>query len=319
MTMTREKRGFGGPRRASLRWGGGDVATSSVKRFWEADGTSHVRALAYQSMFVLLSGFIALVGLASAFHVPRVRGIVEELADTLSPGPSGRLLRAAASQGASGGTTVMILGLLAAVLAGTLAMAQVERSANRLTGRRQDRPFRQRYGVAMVLALSAGVLLAAGGLALAGGRAISEGLGWEREAITLWTVVRWPTGVAVTAVGVYLLFRTAPRQRIRSSAALGAGTATAVLLWFLFSLALAFYFSLSTSTAYGPLLSVIALLLWCSLSSLALHLGLAVSAEMSIREPRSGGLVRPLEQKPKTDRAEHARAGVTDCDSSLPD
>jgi hypothetical protein len=128
-------------------------------------------------MFVLLAGFIGLVGLASAFDLPRVRGIVEQMADTLSPGPSGQLLREAARQGAEGGTAAMVLGLLAALLAGTLAMAQVERYANRLAGRPEDRPFRKRYGVAFVLALSAGMLLAAGGLSLVGGRAVSEGLG----------------------------------------------------------------------------------------------------------------------------------------------
>lgn len=292
MVMTRNERGFGAAWRAVRRRGGGELARSSVKRFRETDGTSHVRALAYQLMFVVLSGFIGLVGLASAFDLPRVRGIVEQLADTLSPGPSARLLREAASQGANGGTTVMVLGLLAAVLAGTLAMAQVERSANRLAGRSEDRPFGQHYGVAFVLALSAGVLLAAGGLALAGGRAISEGLGWERAALTVWTVVRWPLGVAVSAAGIYLLFRTAPRERIGSPTALAAGTAAAVVLWFLFSLALGLYFSLSSSSAYGPLLSVIALLLWSSLSSLALHLGLAVTAELAIGESRSDGLVR---------------------------
>jgi YihY family inner membrane protein len=298
MKATAESRGLGGRGPGVRRRAAGDVARSSVKRFWEADGTSHVRALAYQSMFVLLSGFIGLVGLASAFHLPRVRGVVEELGETLSPGPSGRLLREAASQGANGGTTVMILGLLAAVLTGTLAMAQVERSANRLAGRVEDRPFKQHYGVAFVLALSAGLLLAAGGLALAGGQAISEGLGWEKEATTVWTVVRWPMGVAATTIGVYLLFRTAPRERIGSSAALGVGTATAVGLWFLFSLALALYFSVSSSSAYGPLLSVIALLVWCSLSSLALHLGLAVTAEVAIRDPVTDGFVRTLERQP---------------------
>ncbi len=192
----------------------------------------------------------------------------------------------------------MVLGLLATVLAGTLAMAQVERSANRLAGQSEDRPFGQHYGVALVLALSAGVLLAAGGLALAGGRAISEGLGWESAALTVWTVARWPLGIAVTAVGIYLLFRTAPRERFGSPTAIAAGTAAAVALWFLFSLALALFFSLSSSSAYGPLLSVIALLLWSSLSSLALHLGLAVAAEMAIGESRSEGLVRVPESEP---------------------
>jgi uncharacterized BrkB/YihY/UPF0761 family membrane protein len=295
--MTREERGFDAAWRAVRRRGVGELARSSVKRFWEADGTSHVRALAYQSMFVLLSGFIGLVGLASAFDLPRVRGIVEELADTLFSGPTGRLLREAASQGASGGTTVMVLGLLAALFAGTLAMAQVERSANRLAGRSEDRPFGQHYGVALVLALSAGVLLAAGGLALAGGRAISEGLGWQRGALTVWAVVRWPLGAAVTAVGAYILFRKAPRERIGSPTTLAAGTAVAVVLWFLFSLALGLYFSVGSSSAYGPVLSVIALLLWSSLSSLALHLGLAVTAELAIGELRSEDLLRVPESE----------------------
>jgi YihY family inner membrane protein len=282
--VTRKERRVGGAWRAVRRKGGGELARSSLKRLREADGLSHVRALAFQSMFVLLSGFIGLVGLASAFDLPRVRGIVEEMAATLSPGPSGRLLQEAARQGATGGTTAMVFGLLAALVAGTLAMAQVERSANRLAGRSEDRPVWQRYGVAFVLAVSAGVLLAAGGLAVVGGRAISRGLGWEGTALTVWNVARWPVGVAVAAVGIYLLFRTAPRERVGSSAALAAGTTVAVALWFVFSLALGLYFALSSSAAYGSVLSVIALLLWSSLSSLALHLGLAVTAELAIGE-----------------------------------
>ncbi len=297
--MTRKERRIGVAWRAVRRKGGGELARSSLNRLREADGLSHVRALAFQSMFVLLSGFIGLVGLASAFDLPRVRGIVEEMAAALSPGPSGRLLQEAARQGATGGTTAMVFGLLTALLAGTLAMAQIERSANRLAGRSEDRPVWQRYGVAFVLALSAGVLLAAGGLALVGGRAISRGLGWEGTALTVWNVARWPVGVAVAAVGIYLLFRTAPRERVGSSAALAAGTTVAVALWFLFSLALGLYFSLSSSAAYGSLLSVIALLLWSSLSSLALHLGLAVTAELAIGESRSEGLVRVPESEPE--------------------
>ncbi|MDP9118712.1 MAG: YihY/virulence factor BrkB family protein [Actinomycetota bacterium] len=308
MDMPGKERGFGAAWRAVRRRGGGEIARSSVKRLRETDGASHVRALAYQSMFVLLSGFIGLVGLASALDLPRVRGIVEHMAETLSPGPSGQLLREAARQGATGGTTAMVLGLLAALLAGTLAMAQVERSANRLAGRTEDRPFGQRYGVAFVLSLSAGVLLAAGGLALAGGRAISEGLGWGGAALTVWNMVRWPLGVAVAAIGIYLLFRMAPRERIGSRAALAAGTAASVALWCLFSLALGLYFSLSSNAAFGPLLSVIALLLWSSLSSLALHLGLAVTTELALGESRSGGLVRVPESEPERSASQHPSA-----------
>ena len=58
-------------------------------------------------------------------------------------------------------------------------------------------------------------------------------------------------------------------------------------------------FSLSSSAAYGSLLSVIALLLRSSLSSLALHLGLAVTAELAIGESRSEGLVRVPVSEPE--------------------
>ena len=228
MERPREERGFGAAWRAVRRWGGGELARSSAKRFREADGTSHVRALAYQSMFVLLSGFIGLVGLASAFDLPRVRAIVEQMADTLAPGPSGRLLREAARQGANGGTTAMVLGLLAALLAGTLAMAQVERSANRLAGGSEDRPPARRYGVAFVLALSAGVLLAAGGLALAGGRAISEASAGrvQHSRSGPWCGgpwgLRWPLSASTSCSerrreSASALLRRSPRERRRRS------------------------------------------------------------------------------------------------------
>ena len=280
------KRGMAVALRSVRRRGGAELARSSIKRLSEADGTSHVRALAFQSMFVVLSGFIGLVGLASAFDLPRVRRVVQELAATLSPGPSGRLLREAATQGAEGGAGVMFLGLFAATVGATLAMAQVERSANRLVGRSEDRPFARRYGVAFLLALSAGVLVAGGGLALGAGEAISVGLGTDSAGVEVWSVVRWPLGILVTAAGIYVLFRVAPVHKNGSAIALAVGTATAVTLWVVFSLAITLYFSVSTSSTYGPLLSIIALLLWCSSSSLALHMGLAFAAEMGTEESR---------------------------------
>ena len=38
------------------------VAWSAVHRFIEADGTSHTRALGYQTFLMVLSGFIGLIG-----------------------------------------------------------------------------------------------------------------------------------------------------------------------------------------------------------------------------------------------------------------
>jgi YihY family inner membrane protein len=253
-----------------------------VERFVAADGTSHTRALAYQSMFVVLSGFIGFVGIASVFDLSQVRSTVEQLATTLSPGPSSRLLVEAAHQGARDGTAALIAGLGSALIAGTLAMAQIERSANRILGSRHDRRALRRFGVALLLALSAGVLMAASALILGGGHAIATGAGWESGAATAWSIGRWPLGVLVAFGAVWLLFRTAPRRPPRTRGSVPVGAFVAVALWVAFTGLLSLYFSVSnqSSQTYGPLLAIIALLLWCVLSSLALHLGLAVAAEL---------------------------------------
>ncbi len=80
----------------------GHLTADVIRRFRDADGTSHARALAYQTVFITLSGFIGLVGLASVLGLGEIRRTVQHLATSVAPGPSSRLLQEAAQQGASG-------------------------------------------------------------------------------------------------------------------------------------------------------------------------------------------------------------------------
>lgn len=256
-----------------------------ARRFLEADGTSHVRALAYQTMFVVLSGFVGSVGLSSLLDLPELRGVVEELGRSLSPGPAGRLIRQAAGQGASGGTSAAVFGLGAALSAGTLAMAQIERSANRLAGSDEDRSAVRRYVVAFLLAASVGLLLAAAGLVLGAGHAVATGFGWVDGIGTVWSVLRWPIGVVAVTAAVMLLYRAAPRRRLRPRRAILGGSLVAVALWVTFTGLLSLYFSIQTSSPYRSLLSIVALLLWSMLTSLALHLGMATACEIAGAPP----------------------------------
>jgi YihY family inner membrane protein len=281
---------------AVRRNGAASVAEASVHRFLRADGTSHTRALAYQMVFVLVSGFIGLIGLASVLGVAQLRLAVQHMVRTLSPGASGRLLERAASHGASSGGTAAFFGLLAALTAATLAMAQVERSANRLAGV-DDRPAARRFTTAFALAVSAGLLLAVGGLMLSGGGAIASGLGLEGSSASVWDVVRWPLGIVVVAAAMYVLFRAAPRRSIRPPSAMWVGAGVTVVLWVAFTAGLALYLSVGGGETYGSLIAFIALLLWSVLSSLALHLGLAVAYELesrivpgSVRLPESAAI-----------------------------
>lgn len=249
-------------------------------RLRQADGTSHVRALAYQSAFVMMSGFVGLIGLSTVLGLEQLRATVQELSASLLPGEAGRLLQETVQRGANGGATATVVGLGAALTSGTLAMAQLLRSAERLHGIQDDGELLRRYGRALLLALTAGVALVLGGLAIGAGRSIATGLGFEGGAATAWEIARWPIGLALVAAAIALIVRVAsPGKPSRRD--ILAGSSAAVILWVAFTALLGVYLSIGSDSqsAYGPLLSVIALLLWAAATSLALHLGLALVAE----------------------------------------
>jgi YihY family inner membrane protein len=267
------------------RRGLGRLAGDVFRRFRNADGMSHARALGYQGTFALVSGFIGLVGLASVLGDASIRGTIVEISKTVAPGPSGQILQEAANQSTGGGTAALV-GLGAALISGALAMTQIERSANRLSGRTQDRPGLRRFVLALLLALSAGVFAVVGLLIIAGGHAIATGFEWSGAVADAWNVLRWIIGIASAAVGIYLLFLWAPEKPLGSRGAVLAGALVTLVLWVLFTVALAVWFSTSSSAqTYGPLVSVIALLLWAGATSLALHLGMALTAELAARSP----------------------------------
>src|SRR5262245_1971361 len=105
-----------------------------IRRFLRGDGLSHSRALAYETMLIVFSGFIGLLGIAALLDFEQVRGTVTELGRSIAPGPSGELLRQAAASGARHATRAAVFGLAGAAVAGTVAMAEAERLGNRIAG-----------------------------------------------------------------------------------------------------------------------------------------------------------------------------------------
>jgi uncharacterized BrkB/YihY/UPF0761 family membrane protein len=150
-----------------------------------------------------------------------------------------------------------------------------------MLGDEDDGPTGEHYGRAAVLAVSAGLLIAFGAFVLVGGGALADGFDWTGSAEGVWNVLRWPIGIGVVAYGLYLLFRKAPRRDLEDAGARAAGAALAVALFIVFCLALSLYFAVGgSSKTYGPLLSVIALLLFAAATSLAVHLGFALTATL---------------------------------------
>ena len=273
------------------------LLVDAATRFRAADGFSHSRALAFQVTLTLLPALIAVVGFAAALGQDDFTRVVRDTIRDLTPGAPGDILtdalRHGSESGHESGETALAAGGVAAVLAGTSAMGQVERGANRIYGVERDRPFLRKYGRGLLLALTAGVLALLSLVVLMGGAAIRDALDVGESFDAIWRIARWPLGVVLAVASVALLFAYAPRRRQPEPSWLAFGAGVSVLLFLTFMAVLAAYMDATDSfgATYGPIAGTIGVLLWTFLTSIALFLGLAFAAQLEavragVPEPR---------------------------------
>nr|MBA3234296.1 YihY/virulence factor BrkB family protein [Propionibacteriales bacterium] len=140
----------------------------------------------------------------------------------------------------------------------------------------------------------------------------ADAYGWSAQSLMWWRALRWPVGLVLTTFTIAVLLDHTPRRRQPSLTWLALGAAVAVLLTMGASGLLAAYVQASGSfgSVYGPLAGVMALLLWCYFSSLALFYGTALAAQL---EALRAGLTDPATADPgptggvtETDDAPHS-------------
>lgn len=275
----------------------GDDATETLRRVgrWAlmrdaflrlrwADGFSHARSMAYATTLIFVQGVIALVGLASVLGAGSARDLIVNTLGSIAPGPTGQVLTEAAGQAREAGSShpfALILGTIGAAFTAAVLMGQIERALNRLYGVEQDRPTVHKYGRAVLLAFSAGVVLVVAVVALALGRDIGHAIGSPTVA-TAWAIVRWPLALVLIGMGTALLFRHAPKRHQPGWSWLAFGAAVSVVLVVLVTVGLDLMFRLSSTfgATYGPLAGIVALMLWALAASISFLYGAALSAQL---------------------------------------
>jgi YihY family inner membrane protein len=276
---------------ALRRYGRWNLVKNSFVRFRYADGFSHARALALQLCLSFIPLVIALVGLAGAVHQEKAAQVIIQTVAGVLPGKAqGDMVEQAAQrthdQGVTGGQLALWLGLLAALVALTTAMGQIERGANRIYGIERDRPALRKYGRALLMALTAGLLLQLGFLVIIAGDALGDSLaaayGLGDTFQTMWTIGSWPVGFVLAWASFTVLIERAPRRQQPGYSWLAFGSGVSLVLWLMLTGLLALYVVKSGSfgSTYGPLTGIFALLLWANLSSVALFLGVAFAAQL---------------------------------------
>ena len=278
------------------------LVKDSFVRFRYGDGFSHSRALALQLVLALIPLGIAFIGLSSTIRADQVAQVLREVLLRVTPGSTDELVRQTLEKdqaSTTGGELALWIGLGVAVLALTTAMGQVERGANRIYGIRRDRPALHKYGRAVVMACTAGLLSLVGFLVIVAGKTVGDVLArtydWNDSQLLAWNLARFPVGVLLALGAFTLLIERSPRRRQPGWSWIAIGAGVALTLWLVFTYALSLYVQTSGSfgSTYGPLTGVMALLLWAYLTSIALFLGIAFCAQLEavragVRDPETG-------------------------------
>ena len=155
------------------------LAKEAFTRFRYADGFSHSRALGLQYCFTLIPLAIAIVGLSVSVNQARIGEVLAAALRQLSPGGTQDFVEQALAQGAqqaAGGRLALWFGLIAALIALTTGMGQVERGANRIYGIDRDRPTKEKYSRAALLGVTAGILSLLGFIVLVAGGAVGSAM-----------------------------------------------------------------------------------------------------------------------------------------------
>ena len=253
----------------------------SVSRMRDSDGFSYARAVAFQIVLASFPALIFFVGVAVWTGNTSLQSSVDTVLSSLTPGSTSDFLRQAVEQGEENARSqawAIVLGGLAALTSGAVGMSQIEQGANRLYGLDDDRPVMRRYGLGLLLSLTAGLLLGSAFVAMAFGGNIADAV--EGESIWVW--LRWPLGAVAVAISLALLYKFAPNRRQPAVSWLIMGGVTATVLWLALSGGLAAYLSLSSTfgESYGPLAGLIGFMIWAQLTGVAVLGGIAFAAQL---------------------------------------
>ncbi|OIJ67315.1 YihY/virulence factor BrkB family protein [Streptomyces mangrovisoli] len=287
------------------RYGGWPLVRDAFVRFRYADGFTHARALALQTVLAVIPLAIAFVGLSTTLHTENVGRLAELTIHRMVSGPSAGVvddaLDGSRRTAGDGAAVALWFGAAFSLVNVTTAMCQIERGANRIYGNERDRPFHLKYLRGLLMSLGAGLPLGLGFVVMVAGDDLAS------AAVTVyhlpdgarmaWDVLRRPFGLLLALLSASVVFRRAPRRNQPGYTWLAFGAAVYLVLWMLLTWLLGFYLDLSGSfdTVYGPLSAFMSLLLWAYLTSLALFLGLAFAAQL---EAARGRRPDPVEADP---------------------
>jgi YihY family inner membrane protein len=267
-------------------------------RLRAAEVTTYARALGHSSLLTLIPAVIAVIALVTVFDLPGFRRVLEDAATSFAPGPAGSILTEALSRAEpSAGPLALLVGFAGMLFSGTVGMTHLERAANRIYGVEEHRSPWRRLGLALALAATVEVMLMVGLAMIVAGGSIGEGSAGEVSGGP-WSFVRWPVGVGLVAIAMTIIFRVVPNRHQPQFSWLLSGTTVSVTAWVAATLLLGLVYEHASllGDAFGPLVGIVALLVWAYATGLAVLFGLAFAAQLEAE--RAGRAVPAQSSQP---------------------
>jgi membrane protein len=266
------------------------IIRRTAKGFYDDQATHHAAALTYYSLMSLFpAALLALSLLVLVGQYPQTYdAIVHYLRQAVPPAaldPLVNSLRSALQQKGTA-TTALVVSAVTTLYGTTGVLEAARRALNVVFEVQSGRSFLRRKAidvlssiVLMVLILASLVMVFVGGH-FADRVLTSVGLG--HTAAQIWSVVRWPGGIAVAMLVFAWIYYVTPDVEQRAFRWVTPGAVLGVSLWLLASFGFSVYLSHFSSLAalYGAFTGPIVLMVWIWLTSCALLAGAELNAEI---------------------------------------
>jgi membrane protein len=268
----------------------GGVAWRALRRAQKDHATSIAQAVAFNLFLAIPSAALIVVGafatVASEGTAGRLlqhlSGVVPASVVTLLDDSLTRMIHTG-----SGGTAIIVVGAVLAVWSLTGAMQTLQWALNIAHDLEEKRGIvhRRLSGLAMLACCLIAFILAFGLLVLG-----PQATHWVGDAINqptlvswIWWTAEWPVLIVVLLIAFGGIYRFGPDMEGCRWRLVSPGAVTAVIVWLIASGGFAWYVSNvgSYNKTWGSLATVIVMLTWLWLSSLALLVGAAIDAEVA--------------------------------------
>ncbi|MFD3330408.1 YihY/virulence factor BrkB family protein [Streptomyces sp. NPDC058701] len=280
------------------------VLRGTVKEFTNDELADRAAALTYYGVLALFPALLVLVSLLGMAGESATRQVLDNL-QQLAPGSARDVISDAVLQvrGNSGvGSLLAVVGLVVAVWSASGYIAAFIRASNAVYDIPEGRPVWKVLPLRLALTVTLMVLACASALIVVftGGIARQAGaaLGIGDQALTVWSIAKWPVLVLLVTIMIALLYWAAPNAKGRGLKWVTPGSVLALVIWMAASAGFAFYVAnfASYNKTYGTVAGVIVFLVWLWLTNLAVLLGLEFDAEMARQRAIAGGM--PADEEP---------------------